>query len=418
MAQANKLRRNGSMTESERGPPLPGTVVTLDDISKPAPQPLTTRRFSSLQKIGDAYEIHKQIHEPVCDNEPKPTIAPGRVKTAIKNAQSDEGQVRTAISIMQGRNLTADFLTTLFQKYDADKSGSIEVNELSAIIRSLGITLSDKALMHLYSQVDSDNNGAIDVNEFLDFFAKMEEMDDVRNDMITQQQRNTFKSRVFNVIWLLNIISVFVLAYLYMNDQTLTYKTLLVVDCVICGFLVSAFIIAPLTMAKFRQHDVAAKSMSVAKSLRTTASGMFVPRPVTVFERRIVPKPKPPELKFSYRIKEPLEENLVVEDITDIPMQVGSPYECYRVRDFQAAREAQERDLQCRGPTESFQALHAGRITTMTNGASLTNTNIMALTSHRPDLMKGMTLDSSAYGGMLSGPTGTRSMLELGDNRT
>lgn len=59
----------------------------------------------------------------------------------------------------------------VFELYDADGSGSIDLEELTFMIRDLCLPLSKVAIAKLASDLDKDGGGDIDFNEFLDWYA-------------------------------------------------------------------------------------------------------------------------------------------------------------------------------------------------------------------------------------------------------
>ncbi|XP_064647923.1 calmodulin-like isoform X2 [Lineus longissimus] len=59
-----------------------------------------------------------------------------------------------------------------FDLFDADGNGNIDVDELGAIMKSLGKALSRKDLENMIDEVDEDKNGTIEFDEFLNLMAK------------------------------------------------------------------------------------------------------------------------------------------------------------------------------------------------------------------------------------------------------
>lgn len=60
--------------------------------------------------------------------------------------------------------------TNTFQKYDADGSGSIDLNELKQLLHDLGSDLSEKELDEAVMELDTDGNGTLDMNEFVNWW--------------------------------------------------------------------------------------------------------------------------------------------------------------------------------------------------------------------------------------------------------
>jgi Ca2+-binding EF-hand superfamily protein/CBS-domain-containing membrane protein len=71
--------------------------------------------------------------------------------------------------------LTADDLeiyTGVFQKFDADASGTISASELGSVLDLLGVSVDDKTITKMMAEVDDDSSGEIDLDEFIAMMAK------------------------------------------------------------------------------------------------------------------------------------------------------------------------------------------------------------------------------------------------------
>jgi len=71
--------------------------------------------------------------------------------------------------------LTADdreIYTGVFQKFDADGSGTISASELGSVLDLLGLSVDDKTVTKMMAEVDGDSSGEIDLDEFIDMMAK------------------------------------------------------------------------------------------------------------------------------------------------------------------------------------------------------------------------------------------------------
>jgi len=56
--------------------------------------------------------------------------------------------------------------TRAFYQYDDDNSGTVNAEELSALLSSLGVTPMKAVLQEILDEVDDDNTGTLDLGEF------------------------------------------------------------------------------------------------------------------------------------------------------------------------------------------------------------------------------------------------------------
>merc|ERR1711988_783299 len=66
-------------------------------------------------------------------------------------------------------------LRHVFNLFDEDGSGSIDVDELGKIMQSMGLDLDDHELHLIFSQMDTDGGGEIEFREFADVMAEDDE---------------------------------------------------------------------------------------------------------------------------------------------------------------------------------------------------------------------------------------------------
>merc|ERR1719498_36021 len=62
-------------------------------------------------------------------------------------------------------------LQQIFNKYDKDSSGSIDLKELQLMIKDLGGNMTDAEISEAMMQLDKDNNGTCDFQEFVQFWS-------------------------------------------------------------------------------------------------------------------------------------------------------------------------------------------------------------------------------------------------------
>jgi calcium-binding protein CML len=59
-----------------------------------------------------------------------------------------------------------------FDRVDANKSGSVDEDEFTALIRALGVTLTPEEVQVAFSAIDINGNGRIEFGEFKNWWGK------------------------------------------------------------------------------------------------------------------------------------------------------------------------------------------------------------------------------------------------------
>ena len=67
-----------------------------------------------------------------------------------------------------------DHYTRLFNKFDEDGSGSIDVEELAQMMQDIGNDATTEELREIISDFDKDQNGVIDFEEFVAIFVSFD----------------------------------------------------------------------------------------------------------------------------------------------------------------------------------------------------------------------------------------------------
>ena len=105
-------------------------------------------------------------------------------------------------------------IVRVFEKFDDDGNGTLEVEELREMFDANNIDISSKQLLTLFSIVDEDKSGALDIDEFKDF-ALSEKANKHFRDIIKElRYKETYKHiekrakfLPFNFSTLLNFLS-------------------------------------------------------------------------------------------------------------------------------------------------------------------------------------------------------------------
>jgi Ca2+-binding EF-hand superfamily protein len=65
-----------------------------------------------------------------------------------------------------------DELRREFQRFDADANGRIDEQEFSALVRSLGVNLSENRIAVAFGAIDIDASGSIEFGEFCSWWSR------------------------------------------------------------------------------------------------------------------------------------------------------------------------------------------------------------------------------------------------------
>jgi len=71
-----------------------------------------------------------------------------------------------------------------FDLFDKEKKGTIAIKEIDAIMRDLGLSMTEAELLDLVTEVDNDGDGIIDFIEFLNLMASIMKEGDTEEEMI------------------------------------------------------------------------------------------------------------------------------------------------------------------------------------------------------------------------------------------
>ena len=93
-----------------------------------------------------------------------------------EDSQSNQDYVREIVTLIRQRLLSMSdqssdeyVLRKVFNYFDVNESGNITIDELTAMIAKLKISVERKYINGVMKRIDSDNNGSIEFNEFLNF---------------------------------------------------------------------------------------------------------------------------------------------------------------------------------------------------------------------------------------------------------
>ena len=82
----------------------------------------------------------------------------------------------------QETNRQLEEIKEAFSLFDKDGDGTITIDELATVMRSLGQNPTDEELQDMINEVDADGNGVIDFSEFLNLMAKKGKENDAKEE--------------------------------------------------------------------------------------------------------------------------------------------------------------------------------------------------------------------------------------------
>ena len=74
-------------------------------------------------------------------------------------------------------------LREVFNMVDLNRSGSISVDELSSLLRTLGVSCSQHELKLMVEEIDENGNGLIDFDEFVQVMSRRVSSDYTMHDV-------------------------------------------------------------------------------------------------------------------------------------------------------------------------------------------------------------------------------------------
>lgn len=96
--------------------------------------------------------------------------------TEDEDSEANQDYVREIVNLIRQRLLSMSnessdeyVLRKVFNYFDVNESGNITIDELTAMVAKLKISVERKYLSGVMKKIDSDNNGSIEFNEFLNF---------------------------------------------------------------------------------------------------------------------------------------------------------------------------------------------------------------------------------------------------------
>jgi Ca2+-binding EF-hand superfamily protein len=96
--------------------------------------------------------------------------------TEDEDSEANQDYVKEIVNLVRQRLLSMSdqssdeyVLRKVFNYFDVNESGNITIDELTAMVAKLKISVERKYLNGVMKRIDSDNNGSIEFNEFLNF---------------------------------------------------------------------------------------------------------------------------------------------------------------------------------------------------------------------------------------------------------
>ena len=184
--QARELTRPGSLPSGVPPTPLAALPQERDIGGSIAPSP---RKAGSLQDAGGVAGsgvVPRPSMSPRASTTPR-AVHRGSVFGAVANRSVGEDELKN--------------LRTLFNSFDADKSGHIDMEELQGAMAKLGLSTSKDKLHALVQEADQDSDKKISFYEFVSVVQRGKAVPGVAfTDVVTKQQAHLMQDRKGHIV--------------------------------------------------------------------------------------------------------------------------------------------------------------------------------------------------------------------------
>lgn len=149
------------------------------------------------------------------------------------------------------------FLQEIFNEFDEDNSGELDMREFFIILRTCGFRVSMPAAVSIMQEVDVDENGFIDIDEFVEFFKKMDDLEAFRLKVeMTQHSTGARKNFITGYIFLLlaGCGGLFLMDVKAKGENALV-RTLLIAFSVLFAVSIFSVVLIPIFSIKFKPDE-------------------------------------------------------------------------------------------------------------------------------------------------------------------
>lgn len=205
------------------------------------------------------------------------------------------------VKLMEADNLKKiHFLEQIFEEFDADKSGQMDMHEFFVALRTCGFRVSMPAALSIMKEVDADVNGTIDLDEFIEFFKKMDDLENFRCKVETAHLSSGTRGKLLSGYVLVLFFGAFGMLLLDIENEgeNFTVRVLMIILILLFFASISAVILLPLFTLKFKPDE---KMADVKKHLGRSLRSLKKKR-----------KPKHVEETFVEPVEIPLEDAIAV----------------------------------------------------------------------------------------------------------
>merc|ERR1719453_747951 len=107
------------------------------------------------------------------------------------------------------------YLTRVFERFDKDRSGSIDTEELYRALKYMELNIGRSVCTALLADMDEDKSGTVDLDEFVRFFDRLQSFEGMQEAADRKRKVTGFRSKVMSMYLICLLLLTFYVSYSY-----------------------------------------------------------------------------------------------------------------------------------------------------------------------------------------------------------